>query len=240
MTPFPIIQRFDYPQFEATTFPSGGRVYHTPQGDTVPSVTTILGKMLSKEGLINWRNRIGDEEADRITQEACRIGSTMHETLEGYVSNYLRGRPNIPPASEEDQVAYTLADNIRRFALLDLDQVWGIEEAVFCDWLYAGRTDLIGVYKGKSAIIDYKSSRMWKKPEWIEGYKLQIAAYNLCHQYMFGEGVETGVILIAIRPPNKNFLQQIILKQDDLRHYEEKWMRLVEQYYTEGHNANLC
>ncbi len=117
--------------------------------------------------------------------------------------------------------------------MLDLEEVWGIEEAVFFDDLYAGRTDLIGVYKRKSAIIDYKNARRWKKPEWIEGYKLQIAAYNLCHTYMFGRGVETGVILIAIRPPNNKDtpIQQVILKADELAHYEEKWIELVGRYY---------
>lgn len=232
MTPYPIVQRYPYPQFNATTFPTGGRVYHTPLGDTVPSVTTILN-ILPKDGLIAWRERVGDEEADRISAEACRVGSTMHESLEGYVSNYLRGRPNIPPDGEEDELAYHLADNIKRFALPDLDEVWGIEEALYCGPLYAGRTDLIGVYRNKTAIIDYKSSKRWKKPEWIEGYKMQIAAYNFCHKYMFGEGMESGVILIAVRPPSKQPIQRVVLNKDDLDYWEEKWLDLVERYYAE-------
>src|SRR5271154_5809296 len=108
-TPYPIINRYDYPKFNSITFPTGGRVYNTPLGHKVPSVTTILST-LPKDGLIAWRDRVGDEEANRITNEACRIGSTMHETLEGYVSNYLRGRPNTQPETDDDKEAYTLAD----------------------------------------------------------------------------------------------------------------------------------
>src|SRR6185436_10771500 len=95
-TPYPIVKRYDYPTLTATTFPTGGRVYNTPNGHQVPSVTTILN-MLPKDGLIEWRARIGDEEADRITSEACEIGTNMHDRLEGYVSNYLQGRSNAPP-----------------------------------------------------------------------------------------------------------------------------------------------
>lgn len=235
--PFPIVKRYDYPKLTATTFATGGRVYHTPNGDKVPSVTTILN-ILPKDGLIQWRERVGDDEADRITDEACRVGTTMHDHLEGYVSSFLQGRPDVPPETDEEKLAYRMADNIKKYALPDLDEVWGIEEALFCDTLYAGRTDLIGVYLGKSAIIDYKSSRRWKRPEWIEGYKMQIAAYNFCHKYMFGEGMQSGAILIAIRPPDNPYakpqtLQRVLLDKKQLDHYESLWLDLVERYYAE-------
>lgn len=230
--PYPLVHRYDYPKFEAITFPTGGRVYVTPQGDRVPSVTTVLSR-LPKDGLIAWRERIGDEEADRIVAEACRIGTTMHDRLEGYVSDYIQGRPDQPPVSEEDHLAYEMAENIKRYALIDLDQVWGIEEALYCGDLYAGRTDLIGVYLNKSAVIDYKSTRMWKKPEWLEGYKMQIAAYNFCHKFMFGEGLESGVILLAVRPPIRGgkVLQRVLMNKSDLDRYEDKWLDLLEDWH---------
>jgi hypothetical protein len=236
-TPYPIVKKYEYPKLEATTFATGGRVYHTPNGHKVPSVTTILST-LPKDGLIEWRERVGDEEADRITDEACRIGTTMHDRLEGYVSNYLQGRPNIPPETEEERLAYQMAENMKRYGMPDLDVVWGIEEALYCEQLYAGRTDLIGVYMGKSAIIDYKSARKWKRPEWVEGYRMQIAAYNFCHKAMFGEGMESGVILIAVRPSDNPYskqqaLQRFILNKSDLDRYEDMWLALVERYYAE-------
>jgi hypothetical protein len=229
--PFPINKRFNYPELTAITYPTGGRVYQTPTGNSVPSVTTILSNTLPKEALVAWRQKVGDEEADRITAEACRIGTTMHDRLEGYVSNYIQGRPNIPPEDEEDLLAYKMADNLRRFALVDLDEIWGIEEALFCEDLYAGRTDLIGVYKGKSAIIDYKSTKKPKKSEWVEGYKMQLAAYNLCHLSMFNERMDTGVIMMAVRPPYSVPVQMFVLQKDEMLYWEGRWVEAVQKFY---------
>lgn len=236
-TPYPIRKKYNYPKLTATTFPTGGRVYNTPNGHQVPSVTTILS-ILPKDGLVEWRNRIGDEEADRIVDEACEIGTNMHDRLEGYVSNYLQGRKNEPPETDEDKLAFLMAENMKRYGLPDLDEVWGIEEALYCEDLYAGRTDLIGVYNGKSAVIDYKSSRSWKRPEWVESYRMQIAAYNFCHKAMFGEGLESGVILISVRPSSNPYskqktLQRFLLNKSELDRYEDKWLTLVERYYNE-------
>jgi genome maintenance exonuclease 1 len=152
----------------------------------------------------------------------------------------LQGRPNIEPKTEEDKIAYYMADNIRRYALIDIDEIWGIEEGLYCEELYAGRTDLIAVYRGKSAIIDYKSSRLWKRPEWIENYKMQIAAYNLCHKTMFGEGMETGVILIALRPGSKSnqLVQKFVLDKNQLDEYEDKWLETVQKYYDIHSSTN--
>src|ERR1700733_8467184 len=97
-TPYPIVHRYDYPKLEAFTHQSGWRVYETPSGLKVPSVTTILST-LPKDGLEAWRERIGHEEAQKITDEACRIGSTMHDMLEGYVRAYLQGRPLANPGT---------------------------------------------------------------------------------------------------------------------------------------------
>jgi hypothetical protein len=237
MTPYPIVKRYEYPTLSAITYPTGGRVYNTPHGHQVPSVTTILST-LPKDGLVQWRERVGDEEADRITEEACNIGTNMHDRLEGYVSNYLQGRPNDPPETDEDRIALQMAENMKRFGLPDLDEVWGIEEALYCEHLYAGRTDLIGVYMGKSAIIDYKSARRWKRPDWVESYRMQIAAYNFCHKAMFGEGMESGVILIAVRPSDNPYskqkaLQRFVLNKSELDRYEDKWLSLVEKYYKD-------
>lgn len=230
-TPYPIRRRFDYPKISATTFETGGRVYHVPGGHAVPSVTTILGT-LPKDDLIAWRERVGDEEANRVTAEACRIGTTMHDRLEGYVSAFLQGHPDIPPQDEEDEIAYQMADAIKRYALIDIDEIWGIEEALFCHTLYAGRTDLLGVFRGKSAVVDYKSTKKWKKPEWVKSYKMQLAAYNFCHFCMFQERMETGVILMAVRPPCREPLQMFVLQKDEMTYWEEQWLNLVYEYYS--------
>jgi hypothetical protein len=229
ITPYPVVRKYKYPKFSAETLPTG-RTYLTPNGDRVPSVTTILN-ILPKPNLVAWRARVGAEEANRVTNQACDIGTTMHECLEGYISNFIQCRPDEPPVTENEKVGYVLADNIKRYALIDLDQVYGIEEALYCNNVYAGRTDLIGVYNGKTAVIDYKSSARWKKPEYLEGYKMQIAAYNLCHKTMFGEGLETGVILIAIR--DSNMVQKVVLNKFELDRYQDKWYEVLDLYFAQ-------
>jgi hypothetical protein len=230
-TPYPIVKKYNYPILTAVTKPTG-RTYTTPLGDVVPSVTTLLG-MIPKPELEAWKERLGKEESTRITEEACRIGTTMHNSLEGYVSAYLQGRPNIPPENDEERLSLKLANEIIFYALDEhLHEVWGIEEALYCENIYAGRTDLIGVYRGKPAIIDYKSSRRWKADKYLEGYKMQIAAYNFAHKSMFDEGMTSGVILIGIREPSGGkTIQRIILNKDELNHYEIKWLDLVDEYY---------
>jgi hypothetical protein len=238
-TPYPIVKKYDYPILTAVTKPTG-RTYTTPLGDVVPSVTTLLG-MQPKPELEAWRERLGEEEATRITEEACRIGNVMHNSLEGYVSSYLQGRPNIPPENDEERLSLKLANEIIFYALDEhLHEVYGIEEALYCENVYAGRTDLIGIYRGKTAIIDYKSSRRWKADKYLEGYKMQIAAYNFAHKSMFNEGMKSGVILIAIREPSGGkTIQRVILDQNQLDYYEGKWLSLVDEYYEKLDTKNL-
>ena len=148
VTPYPINYRYSYPSLKSKTFDDGIRLYETPSGVWVPSVTTILST-LPKDGLIAWRERVGDEEADRITEEACDIGSQLHDMLEGYVSGYLKGKPQKSPETQREKIAWGMAKVVQDYGLLDcLDEVWAIEEALYFDEFYAGRTDLIGKYQG--------------------------------------------------------------------------------------------
>lgn len=229
-TPFPIINKYNYVDLTAETTKEG-RKYLLPDGSKLPSVTTIL-QILPKEYLKAWRDRVGDEEADRITDEACRIGTNMHDRLEGYVSNYLKGHPNTPPANEEEKLALVMAKRIISYGLCNLNEVYGIETALYYNGLYAGRTDLIGTYNGIPSILDYKSTRRPKKLDWIYPYKLQLAAYNLAHYDMFGEKMDQGVILMAVRPPTTVPTQIFILDKSDMNRYEDEWIGILEQFYA--------
>ena len=222
----------DYISIEAETRPDG-RTYFTPDGPAA-SVTTILGT-LPHPGIDEWRDRVGHEEADRIRDEAGRIGDCMHNRLEAYV----RDVPYVDTGIPEEKIAITLFKCIKLFGLRKLDEVWGIEVALHLHDLYAGRTDLVGVYSGIPSIIDYKNARMYKKSEWIENYKMQIAAYALAHDTMYGDmGIKQGVILVGIRR-NKEYnkppeLQTIILDEEELHEYKIKWMGVVEDYHKEA------
>lgn len=237
----PYNPKYDYPEFSADTSPDGIRFYNTPAGQ-VPSVTTILST-LPKPGIDAWRERVGDEEADRIIAEACEIGSSMHNHLEVYVKACVKalihGYEMPTPTTKEEQEAQLLFWKMKMYGLPDLDEVWGVEVPLYVSDLYAGRTDLVGVYLNKPSIIDYKTARNPKPVEWIENYKLQIAAYTMAHEQMFGtDTITQGVIMIAIRPPqhaygNKGIpLQRFVMDYDELAAYKAKWVGVVENFYA--------
>ena len=142
----------DYPELKSYTDPTGHREYYTPFGSTT-SVTTILSTLPHPE-LDAWRERLGDEEADRITEEAAAIGSAMHDMLESYVRDTSRETLDTP----EEKMAEEMFRCLKRRGLRRLSEIWGVEVCLYCNNLFAGRTDLIGVYGGKRSIIDYKTS----------------------------------------------------------------------------------
>jgi genome maintenance exonuclease 1 len=220
-----------YPELESNTAENGWRVYETPLG-SAPSVTTILS-CLPHPGLDKWRKRVGEEEANRVSKEATDIGSAMHDMLESFV----RGEPIIPPSTPEGEMADDMFRVVKTIGLLQLQEVWGIEVALHCHDLYAGRTDLIGKYDGKLSIIDYKTSKRYKKDEWLEDYKCQLSAYAIAHETMFPEyEIEQAVILIGTRPnpkyrvlPN---IQKCVIDKEELFEYKVKWMDIVQDFYA--------
>ena len=222
-----------YPKVESVTLDSGERTYMTPHGPA-PSVTTILGTLPHPE-LDAWKARLGQVEADRITKEAAEIGSYMHNLLETHV----KAEPIPAPQNELQRMATQMFHCVRLIGLQRLEVVWGVETALFVGNLYAGRTDLVGVYDGLASIIDYKTGLYPKKPKFVENYKMQIAAYGLAHEEMFPGAnnlIRQGVILVGIRPNEKYKkgpeLQKIILTDMEMDDYKLKWLRVVEEYHA--------
>lgn len=219
-----------YPKIESLTRDDGSRVYYTPAGDA-PSVTTILAT-LPHPGLDEWRERVGEEEAARVSKEATDIGNCMHNMLEAYVRDVPYDAIEIP----EEKIAKKLFKTVCLMGLRDLQEVWGIEVALHYDNLFAGRTDLAGVYNDLPSIIDYKSAKYFKKAEYLEDYKLQTAAYALAHDTMFpSEKIEQAVLLIGTRPnpeykvpPN---YQRVIIPRDELELYKDRWIEVLDGYY---------
>lgn len=221
--------KFTYPVLDAVTSETGYRVYETPDGPA-PSVTTILST-LPNPGLDAWKKKVGEEEAKRISTEATTIGSFMHDALE----NYVKGIPEKEPENDLHAIGKKMTAPIKRYGLRDLDEVWGVEEPLHCHNLYAGRTDLIGVYKGVPSIIDYKTSKRLKTHDYIHHYKLQTAAYSIAHAEMFGvDLLKQAVILISIRPTQYQpaDLQKFIIGEEELMHFRDEWMGIVENFYA--------
>jgi hypothetical protein len=181
-------------QFEeltAVTKPSG-RVYTTPDGD-YPSVTTVLG-YFKKAGIIAWRKRVGDKEANRISGQASVRGTKVHQLAEDYINNVKNYKEDHQPANID-----MFENQLKPVLDKHLGLVYGVEVPLYSSYLkLAGRCDLVGEWDGRKAIIDFKTSRKLKKEEWIEDYFMQGACYSVMFEERTGIAVNDIVILIGV------------------------------------------
>ena len=182
-----------YVELETTNI-DGSRWYILPDGTTkLKSVTTILGEKLDKTALLEWRKRVGEEEANRISNQAARRGTSIHKIAERYVLN------------EENIYKDQMPINIETFKpikeTLDkyVDNIMGIELPLYSKSLgCAGRTDLVAEYDGVLSIIDFKTSRKPKKEEWIESYFLQSTVYSMMFEWTYKIAVPRIAIIITV------------------------------------------
>jgi len=200
----------------------------------LPSVTTILGATQSDEkraSLEAWKNKVGGIEAERIKNTAATRGTAMHS----YLEMHLNGE-NLLDLTIEGLAARNMAQTIIDKGLTELHEIWGNEVVLYYPELYAGQTDLCGVYQGRDSIIDFKQSNKPKKDEWIEDYKLQLAAYATAHDCIYGTKIEQGVILMCT--PD-NFFQRFIINGAQFREYKWKWLDKVDHYYWLKNNESV-
>jgi genome maintenance exonuclease 1 len=200
---------------------------HYAVGDEkLPSVTTILSATQSQEkqeSLAKWKAKVGEKEAERVKNTAATRGTAMHNYLEHYVEG--QGLLDLTDVGQEaERMAKTIIDQ----GFKDLEEIWGSEVVLAYPGLYAGATDLCGIYQGRESIIDFKQSNKPKRAEWIEDYKLQGAAYATAHDDMFGTQIEQIVILMCT--PDC-FFQKFIINGKEFREYKWKWLERVDLYY---------
>lgn len=204
------------------TIRTNGRFYITPDGNEYPSMTTILGATAEKGYLDEWRDKIGHSKADRITNLAAARGSNLHEIAELYVlgnPDYLK---NAMPLGRK------LFSQIKPFIDQHLGIVYGIEQALYSDQhKVAGRTDVIGVYRGKTSIVDYKSSLETKPENWIQEYFVQGAGYGTLFNWMVPE-FEIEQIAVLIGVENSLHGQEFVVPFHD---YKEQFEMRVSQFY---------
>ena len=192
----------------------------------LPSVTTILGATASsekRESLAKWKAKVGEVEAERVKNTAATRGTAMHS----YLEHHLNGQ-GLLDLSDEGRVARNMADKIIKEGLGDLQEIWGNEVVLHYPDLYAGQTDLCGIYQGRDSIVDFKQSNKPKREEWIEDYKLQLAAYATAHDCIYDTKIEQGVILMCT--PD-NFFQKFIINGNQFREYKWKWLDKIDHYY---------
>ena len=192
---------------------NGKRFYKTPEGLLYPSVTTITSQH-GKDKILEWRRRVGEEEANRISTKASNRGTKVHKICENYLNNeedYARTNPA--------HIHKTMPDSIAMFKslqpLLDehVNNIHALEIPLYSHHLkVAGRVDCIAEYDGKLSIIDFKTSGKLKEESWIKGYFMQCSAYAVMYEERTGIPVSQIVIMIAV---DSEHPQVFIRKRND-------------------------
>ena len=215
-----------YPYKDLKRNDGGIRTYETKDGVKFPSVTSILSETQSEEkkmGLEKWKKRVGAKEAARIKRDASKVGTSMHK----YLENYLLDRGYVDD-TRIGRIARPMAKEIIKKGLVDLEELWGSEVHLYYPGLYAGTTDVVGIYKGKPAIVDFKQTNRPKQESWVTDYKLQLAAYAMAHNILFDTKISTAVILMCSRD---RYFQKFELNEKDYWYICCQWMTRVAEFY---------
>lgn len=171
----------------------GKRHYELPDGSLVQSVTTILDRALDKTALFEWKARVGDVEAQKITTQAANRGTAIHNICEAYLLNKEEYPPNSMPTNIDS------FKQIKPYLDANINKIYGIEAPLYSYRLKtAGRTDCIAEWNGIPSIIDFKTSRKLKKEEWIESYFIQATTYSLMAEELTNLTIPQIVIIIAV------------------------------------------
>jgi hypothetical protein len=227
----PIRNKFVYPKLKRLDLPTG-RVYSLDGNPPVPSVTTILSGTKDKAHLEEWSRRIGEEEVERIKNEAALVGTHMHNVVERMLLNRPLETPRTWLQVRGYRMGYTL---IEKF-FPHVDEAWGTEIPLIYTGRYAGTSDFIGVYKGKPCIVDFKQANKMKKRAWIEDYFIQLAAYAVAHNHQHGTTINQGVVLMVAQDGE---VQEFVSVGREFDIYCDQWWRRVVAHEKKGPDLSL-
>ena len=197
-----------------------GRLYATPTGERYKSITTVLSNH-GKQAIMEWRERVGAEEANKISGKASRRGTRVHKICEDYINNEIsemKMQMMIPDMKE-------LFFKIKPIIDENLGDVYSQEQALYSHRLkIAGRVDLIGYWNGKLSVIDFKTSTKQKEENYIQNYFMQCTAYALMFSELTGMWIDDIVVLIATEEgPAQVFERQIHDYRKPLMQYIAKY-----------------
>lgn len=198
----------------------GKRHYVTPNGK-FPSITSVLGAF-PKPGLVAWRNRVGDEEAARISKMATSRGSKVHKLCEDYLTNNPIDKTTMPDALSMFYSIQPILENI--------NNIHHLEAPLYSPKLkIGGRVDCIAEYNNVLSIIDFKTSRKEKNEAWITDYYYQCCFYAAAYYELTGIPVNNLVIIIAVENDNP----QIFIKKT--KDFIKPLLKVVRDYYILYH-----
>ena len=228
-----IVDKYVYPKSSRANI--AGLRHYTLDGteEKLPSVTTVLGNTHPKEkqeSLERWRQRVGLREAQKITRDAAIRGTAMHK----YLEDLIRGERSLDltPLGVE---ATKMAEIIVERGLNDCSEIYGIEATLYYPGLYAGSVDLVAKYKDKISIIDFKQTNKPKQREWIGDYFLQMAAYGMAHDAVYGTTIEQGVIMMCSKD---GYYQQFVIEGKEFRDAKHKFLGRLDEFYSLDNNSD--
>tara|TARA_B100001769_G_scaffold186391_1_gene147718 strand:- start:1338 stop:2024 length:687 start_codon:yes stop_codon:yes gene_type:complete len=217
--------KFNYPK-SSRSIEDGLRKYLV-NNQKLPSVTSILQQTKSDEdkaALKNWIERVGPAVANRIKNEASATGTSMHS----YLEDFLRGRINESFFESNEKYKNMAKEIIDKGIKGKLEEIYGVETVLVYPEKYAGTADLIGVYQGKSVVIDFKQANKIKKSEYIQDYFLQLGAYTLAHDVVHGTQMEAGIILLC----TKDILfQEFKIEGAELEMYQNLFLGRLKKFH---------
>ena len=205
----------------------GARTYDI-HGYKLPSVTTILAKTKDQSYLTRWKEKVGNEEAERIKNYSSKRGTAMHKFLEKHITGV--GYEDLTAIGQE---ARPMAQKIIDVGLTPVSEYYGSEVTLYYPGLFAGSTDLVCLHNDLPTIIDFKQANRPKRKEWIEDYYLQIAAYALAHDYGYGSEIQQGLILVCT--PDL-YLQEFRFQGIEMRDWKHKFLKRLDMYFELQHD----
>ena len=216
--------KFNYPK-SSRSIENGMRKYLF-DNEKLPSVTSILQATKSDEdkaALENWKQRVGHKEANKIKTEASNRGTSMHS----YIEDFLRGRINESFFESNEQYKNMAKEIIDKGIKGKLEEIFGMEATLYYPEKYAGTADLVGIYQGKEAIIDFKQANKPKKVHYIQDYFLQLGAYTLAHNVVYKTNITSGVILLCTVD---NLFQDFKIEGAELLMYQNLFLGRVKKF----------
>ena len=228
-----IVNKYVYPSSSRANI--SGLRHYTVDGaeEKLPSVTTVLGQTQPKEkqeSLDRWRQRVGLREAQKITRDAAIRGTAMHKYLEDEILG--QRSLDLTPLGVE---ATNMAKIIMERGLNDCSEIYGTEAVLYYPGLYAGSCDLVAKHKDQVSIIDFKQTNKPKQREWIGDYLLQMAAYGMAHDVIYGTAIEKGVIMMCSKDL---FYQEFVIEGEEFRNAKHKFLERLDEFYGLDYNGN--
>jgi len=210
----------DYPKLERTTNNNGDRIYKTPTGRAYPSVTSVTG-LHTKKSIMEWRERVGSETANKISSTAARRGTRIHTLCERYLQN----EPTGDMSSLDSVTWYDIKPELEL-----INNIHALETPLYSDHLeVAGTVDCIAEYKGKLSVVDFKTSSKIKQKEHIQHYFMQCSAYAVAFEERTKIPVSNLVIIMAVddegvhvfKEKRDNWIDKFIFLRDEYREWKK-------------------